>query len=144
MTDDSRRWPGTQACRLWQLGSTCWEMTDDSHRWPGTQASCLWLLGFTCWGPGEGVCHHVVHTRDIQDAAGVLSNVPELSLLTWCLGIREAAQREGEGTVVHPELEGVAYQLEPKVPNGAEGGQELPVESTVVGLSAVQLLGEES
>ena len=66
MTDDGRRWPGTHAHRLWQLGSTCWEMADDGRRWPGTQACRLWWLGGTCWGPGEGVGHHIVHTRDLD------------------------------------------------------------------------------
>ena len=119
-------------------------MTDDCSKWLGTQAGRLWLLGCTCWGSGEGVSHHVVHTRDIQDVGGVLSNVAELPLLMCCPGIRVEAQSKGEGTVVRPELEGEAFHLEPEVPDSAEGGQMLPVESTVVGLSAVQLLGEES
>ena len=82
MTDDGRRWPSTQARRLWWLGSTCWEMADDGRRWPGTQAYRLWRLGGTCWGPGEDVGHHIVHTRDVEDVTGVLSNVAELPLLT--------------------------------------------------------------
>ena len=144
MTDDGRRWPGTQARRLWRLGGTCWRMTDDGRRWPGTQASRLWLLGGTCWGPGEGVGHHVVHTRDVDDVAGVLSNVAKLSLLPRCPGIREAAQGEGEWAVVRPELERAALNLKPEVPDGAEGGQKLPVEGAVVDLGAVQLPGEKS
>ena len=119
-------------------------MTDVGRRWPGTQASCLWLLGSTCWGPGEGVSHHVIHTRDVDDVTGVLSNVAELPLLTGCPGIGEAAKSKGEWPVVSPQLEGAALHLEPEVPNGAEGGQELPVKSDVVDLGAVQLLGEET
>ena len=46
--------------------------------------------------------------------------------------------------MVCPELEGAAFHLEPEVTYSTEGSQKLPVESTVVGLSAVQLLGEES
>ena len=81
--DDSRRLLGTQASRLWGLGSICWEMTYDGCRWLGTKARRLWHLGGTCWGPGEeGVGHHVVYTRDLDDVAGVLSNVAELPLLT--------------------------------------------------------------
>ena len=100
MTDDGRRWPGTQASRLWRLGGTCWMMADGGRRWPGTQASRLWQLGITCWGPGEGVSHHVVNTRDVDHVAGVLSYVAELSLLAGCPGVGEAAQGKGEGAVV--------------------------------------------
>ena len=64
--------------------------------------------------------------------------------MTWCPGIREVAQSEGEGTVVCPELERGAFHLKPKVTDGAEGSQKLSVEGAVVGLTAVQLLGEES
>ena len=46
------------------------------------------------------VGHHVVHTRDVKDVAGVLLNVDELPLLRWCPGIREAAQSRGEGAMV--------------------------------------------
>ena len=119
-------------------------MAADGRRWPGTQASSLWLLGITCWGPGEGVGHHVVHTREVDDVAGVLSYVAELSLLAWCPGVGEAAQSEGEGPVVRPQLKGAAFYLESEMPDSAEGGQELPVESAVVDLGAVQLLGKES
>ena len=72
-------------------------------------------------GPGKVVGHHVFHTRDIEDVACVLSNVAELPLLTWCPGIREAAQSEGEGTVVRSELERAALHLEPEVPDHARG-----------------------
>ena len=43
-------------------------------------------------------CHviNIVHTRDVQDVTGVLGNVAELPLLTWCPGIREVAQSKGE------------------------------------------------
>ena len=75
-------------------------MADDGRRWPGTQARRLWQLGSTCWGPGEGVGHQVVHTRDVKDVAGVLLNEAELPLLRWCPGIREAAQSRGEGAMV--------------------------------------------
>ena len=37
-----------------------------------------------------------------------------------------------------------AFHLEPEVLDGTEGSQKLSVKSTVVGLSTVQLLGEES
>ena len=107
-------------------------------------ASRLWLLGRTCWRPGKGVGHHVVHTRDVQDVAGVLGNVDELPLLTWCPRIREAAQSKGEGTVVRPELERAALHPEPEVPDGTEGGQKLPVKSAAVDLSTVRLLGKET
>ena len=81
-------------------GRHLWMMADDSRRWLGTQASRLWLLGIACSGPGEGVGHHVVHIRDVDDVAGVLSYVAELSLLAGCPGVGEAAQGKGEGTVV--------------------------------------------
>ena len=79
------------------------------------------LLGSTCWGAGEGVGHHVVQARDVQDVSGALRDVAELPLLTWCPGIREAAQSEGEGTVVRSELERAALHLEPEVPDHARG-----------------------
>ena len=91
-------------------------------------------------------CHviNIVHTRDVQDVTGVLGNVAELPLLSWCPGMREAAQSKGEGAVVSPELECASLHLKPEVPDGNEGGQELPVEGAVGDLSAVQLFGEET
>ena len=46
--------------------------------------------------------------------------------------------------MVHPELERDALNLEPEVLDGAEGGQELSVESAARDLGTVQLLGEET
>ena len=46
--------------------------------------------------------------------------------------------------MVCPELERAAFHLKPEMPDGAESCQKLPVESAVVDLNAVQLLGEES
>ena len=119
-------------------------MTDDGRMWLCTQTRWLWRLGITCWGPGEGVRYHDVHTRDVEDVAGVLSYVAELSLLAGCPGVGEAAQSEGEGAMVRPQLAGAAFYLEPEMLDSTEGGQELPVEGAVVDLGAVQLLGKES
>ena len=80
---------------------------------------------------GEVVGHHVVQTRDVQDVAGVLGDVAELPLLTWCPGIREVSQSKGDETVVRSELERAALHLKPEVPDGTEGGQKLPIKGGV-------------
>ena len=42
--------------------------------------------------------------------------------------------------VVRPQVERAAFHLEPEMPDSAEGGEKLPVESAVVDLGTVQLL----
>ena len=70
---------------------------------------------------GKRVGNDVFHSRDITNLSGVLRYVAELAQLKL------------------PPLE-----LEAKVLDGAEGGQEFTVESTVGNLCLVEFPGEKS